>query len=50
VAQREAAGRPIGAMDALIAALANVHDMHLVTRDVSDFDLVVKEIVNPWTG
>ena len=49
VARRESAGRPIAAMDALIAALANVHDMQLVTRDESDFASTVKGIVNPWT-
>lgn len=48
VAQRESAGRPIAAMDALIAALANVYDMHLVTRDESDFASTVQRIVNPW--
>jgi toxin FitB len=48
VAQRESAGCPIAAMDALIAALANVYDMHLVTRDESDFASTVQRIVNPW--
>jgi predicted nucleic acid-binding protein len=49
VAQREAAGRPIGVMDAFIAATANVHDLKLVTRNVTDFRSAVNEIVNPWT-
>ncbi|HJQ56644.1 MAG TPA: type II toxin-antitoxin system VapC family toxin [Vineibacter sp.] len=47
-ARREAAGRPIGAMDAFIAATANAHDLAVVTRNTSDFDAVVKEVVNPW--
>jgi predicted nucleic acid-binding protein len=50
VAEREAAGRPIGAMDAFIAATANVHQLALVTRNERDFESVVKEIVNPWSG
>jgi hypothetical protein len=50
VARREAAGRPIGVMDAFIAATANVHALKLVTRNEADFESVVKKIVNPWTG
>jgi toxin FitB len=49
VAHREAAGRPIGAMDALIAATAKVHGLTLVTRNISDFNPTLKAIVNPWT-
>lgn len=48
VAQRDAAGRPIGIMDAFIAATASVHDLKLVTRNESDFGTTVNEIVNPW--
>jgi predicted nucleic acid-binding protein len=48
VARREAAGRPIGVMDAFIAATASVHGLKLVTRNESDFKSAVKEIVNPW--
>jgi predicted nucleic acid-binding protein len=48
VAQREAAGRRIAAMDAFIAATANVHGLKLVTRNESDFKSAVNEIVNPW--
>ena len=50
VARREAVGRPIGAMDAFIAATSNVRSLKLVTRNESDFRSAVKEIVNPWTG
>jgi toxin FitB len=50
VAHSEAAGRPIGAMDALIAATVKVHGLTLVTRNISDFESTVKAIVNPWTG
>jgi hypothetical protein len=48
VASREASGRPIGVMDAFIAATANVHALKLVTRNEADFKSAVKEIVNPW--
>ena len=50
VAQRETAGRPIGVMDAFIAATANVRQLKLVTRNEFDFRPTVKEIVNPWAG
>lgn len=48
VARRETLGRPIGAMDALIAATAQVHDLTLATRNEADFDSAVSAIVNPW--
>jgi predicted nucleic acid-binding protein len=48
VAQRERAGRPIGTMDAFLAATAEVHDLTLVTRNASDFKSSVKTIYNPW--
>jgi toxin FitB len=48
VARREALGRPIHAMDALIAATATAHDLTLVTRNSTDFEMSVKSILNPW--
>jgi predicted nucleic acid-binding protein len=48
VAQREALGRPIGTMDAFIAATAQVHELTLATRNHSDFASSVDAIVNPW--
>ena len=49
VAEREQAGRPIGAMDAFIAATARVRDLTLVTRNTGDFAGSVSAILNPWT-
>ncbi|MGH7973403.1 MAG: type II toxin-antitoxin system VapC family toxin [Limisphaerales bacterium] len=48
IARREASGRPIHAMDALIAATAQVHDLTLVTRNSADFEMCVKSLLNPW--
>jgi hypothetical protein len=49
VARSEAAGRPIEAMDAFLAATAEVHRLTLVTRNQSDFKAVLKTTLNPWT-
>jgi predicted nucleic acid-binding protein len=48
VSRSDAAGRPIGAMDAFLAATAELHHLTLVTRDVSGFPLL-KAVLNPWT-
>jgi len=47
-AKRERAGRRMGLMDALIAAIARSNDATLATRDVEDFDDVGLTIVNPF--
>jgi predicted nucleic acid-binding protein len=47
VARGAAAGRPVNAMDAFLAATAEVHRLTLVTRNVSHFTLL-KTVVNPW--
>jgi toxin FitB len=50
VARRRAAGRPIGTMDAFIAATAVTAGLTLVTRNESDFATAGIEVHNPWTG
>jgi predicted nucleic acid-binding protein len=47
VSRSEAVGRPIGAMDAFLAATAEVHHLTLVTRNGSDFS-PLKALLNPW--
>ena len=49
VARTESLGRPIEARDAFIAATAQVHQLTLVTRNVSHFETTVKSILTPWT-
>jgi predicted nucleic acid-binding protein len=49
VARRESLGRPMEPRDAFIAAIAEVHGLALVTRNASDFEATVKNIVTPWT-
>jgi hypothetical protein len=48
VAHSEAAGRAIEAMDAFLAATAEVYHLTLVTRNISHFQPVVKALLNPW--
>ena len=49
VARSESLGRPIEPRDAFIAATAEVRGLTLVTRNASDFEATVKNIVTPWT-
>lgn len=48
VTRCENAGRPIHAMDALIAATARVHALTVVTRNTGDFEIAVDSVMNPW--
>jgi predicted nucleic acid-binding protein len=47
-ARAEAAGKPMPAIDSLIAATAQAHGLALVTRNGQDFIASGVEIVNPW--
>ena len=49
MARSEALGRPVEARDAFIAATSEVYGLTLLTRNVSDFQPVLKTILNPWT-
>jgi toxin FitB len=42
------AGRPVPAIDSLLAATALHHDLRLVTRNIKDFDYAGLEVINPW--
>ena len=48
VARAETMGRPAEAMDAFIAATAEVHGLTVVTRNTSDFQSLSKDVLNPW--
>jgi toxin FitB len=47
-AERDRAGRPIGVIDAMIAAICLVHDAILATRNIRDFDGLDLKLVNPF--
>jgi predicted nucleic acid-binding protein len=49
VARSEAVGRRMEVMDAFIAATAEIHRLTVVTRNASDFQPVVRNVLNPWT-
>jgi predicted nucleic acid-binding protein len=42
------AGRPLPAIDSLLAATAVEHDLTLVTRNVRDFENLPVDLFNPW--
>jgi hypothetical protein len=44
------AGRPLPAIDGLLAATALQHDLTLVTRNSKDFADVGVRLINPWEG
>ena len=50
IARREREGRQLGAMDGWIAAIAEMHALTLVTRNVADFAGTLQDIVDPWTA
>ena len=42
-------GRPVPAVDSLLAATALHHELRLVTRNEKDFEYPGLEVINPWT-
>jgi toxin FitB len=46
--EREAEGRPLPVLDALLASVAWVHGLVLVTRNETDFAGLGVRVVNPW--
>ncbi|MEH7900868.1 type II toxin-antitoxin system VapC family toxin [Rhizobium laguerreae] len=49
ITDRRKAGRPIRQFDAQIAAIAISRGASLATRNVSDFEGIGLQIINPWT-
>ena len=47
IARGEARGRPMSAIDALIAATTQVHDLTVVTRNAADFQSSMRNVLNP---
>ena len=47
-AKSEKRGKPIPAIDGLIAATALRHGLHLMTRNVADFEASGVMLINPW--
>ena len=43
-------GRHLDLGDALIAGTANAHGMPLATRNITDFEYLDIEVLNPWDG
>jgi predicted nucleic acid-binding protein len=48
LARGRRAGRPIGVMDACLAAMAEVHGLTLVTRNTRDFANLGVLLLDPW--
>ena len=49
-AAREAAGRPISDLDAMIAAIARSHGAPVATRNIADFEGCGIRTINPWSA
>jgi predicted nucleic acid-binding protein len=49
-AEATAAGRPMGVLDAFIAATAQVHGLTLVTRNTRDFEVWAGPVPDPWSA
>jgi len=48
MSRREKQGRPINAMDALIAGIAICHAATIATRDIADFEGLGLDLLNPF--
>jgi predicted nucleic acid-binding protein len=48
VARARRSGIGLSAMDAFLAATANVHGLTLVTRNTADFERLGSDLLNPW--
>ena len=48
VARSESHGRPMEPMRRIHRVTAEVHGLTLVTRNASDFEAIVKDILTPW--
>ena len=49
LAAAEKDGKPLPAIDSLIAATALVHDLSVVTRNTQDMEGSGVAVINPWT-
>ena len=49
VRQRDAVGRPIAPLDAMIAAIARARGAAVATRNTRDFEGCGVRVINPWT-
>jgi predicted nucleic acid-binding protein len=50
LAQAYRTGRPLPAIDSLIAATALAYELTIVTRNTNDFDGIGVTTVNPWSA
>jgi predicted nucleic acid-binding protein len=50
VTRARRAGRPIGLVDAQIAAIAAAHGFAVATRDTTPFEAAGIRVFNPWTS
>jgi hypothetical protein len=48
LAASQSVGRRMQTMDGFIAAMAQLYDLTLVTRNVTDFQHVLQRTLNPW--
>jgi predicted nucleic acid-binding protein len=50
IAHAQTIGRTVGIMDGFVSAIAALHQMTVVTRNVTHFRDLGHPIFNPWTG